>query len=307
MDTRDNGTSALKARVLSPLAPAPRAASRPRRPMSDVVLYELHVKGFTMTLPGIPDALRGTYAGLAHPVAIAHLQRLGVTTLSLLPVQTALHESGLDERGLANYWGYNTIGFFCPDARYAACRKAGDATIGSVVEEFRAMVATLQSAGFEVVLDVVYNHTPEGDENGPTILFRGLDNPSWYRLMGDDAAATRTAAAAAITLRVIHPARDPVRARFAALLGRDDGRGRLPLRSGAGSRPYASWFRSFRTVLGRTASRPDAGERASDRRALGLWTRRLPTRPPARPLQRMERSLSRRRTQLLARQRCASR
>ena len=210
MDTRDNGASALKARVLPPLAPATRAASRPRRPMSDVVLYELHVKGFTMTLPGIPDALRGTYAGLAHPLAIAHLQRLGVTTLSLLPVQTALHESGLDERGLANYWGYNTIGFFCPDARYAACSKTGDTSIGSigigsVVDEFRAMVATLQNAGFEVVLDVVYNHTPEGDENGPTISFRGLDNPSWYRLMGDDRSRYENSSGCGNTLRVIHP------------------------------------------------------------------------------------------------------
>jgi isoamylase len=210
MDTRDNAAFALKARVLPSLPTATRPPAHPRQPLSEVVLYELHVKGFTMRMPGIPDALRGTYAGLAHPAAIAHLKRLGVTTLSLLPVQTALHESGLDECGLVNYWGYNTIGFFCPDARYAACRKADAAQseaagIGGVVEEFRAMVAALQAAGFEVVLDVVYNHTPEGNENGPTISFRGLDNPSWYRLAGDDRSRYENSSGCGNTLRAIHP------------------------------------------------------------------------------------------------------
>lgn len=205
MDTRDNAAFALKARVLPPLAAAPRASTHPRRPLSESVLYELHVKGFTMALPGVPDALRGTYAGLAHPAAIAHLQRLGVTTLSLLPVQTALHEQGLDERGLSNYWGYNTIGFFCPDARYSAARKAGDARVEAIVEEFRAMVAALQDAGFEVLLDVVYNHTAEGDEAGPTVSFRGLDNPSWYRLMPDDRSRYENSSGCGNTLRAIHP------------------------------------------------------------------------------------------------------
>jgi glycogen debranching enzyme GlgX len=211
MDTRDNAAFALKACVLPPLPAAARTPAQPRRPLSESVLYEVHVKGFTMRMPGIPDALRGTYAGLAHPVAIAHLKRLGVTTLSLLPVHTALHESGLDERGLANYWGYNTIGFFSPDARYAACRKqnaeaaASHASIGAVAEEFRAMVAALHDAGFDVVLDVVYNHTAEGSEHGPTLSFRGLDNPSWYRLMGDDRSRYENSSGCGNTLRAIHP------------------------------------------------------------------------------------------------------
>lgn len=203
LDTRDNAAFALKARVTPPLAT--RAAQRPRRPLSEVVLYELHVKGFTMTLPGIPDALRGTYAGLAHPAAIAHLQRLGVTTLSLLPVHTAIDEHGVHERGLRNYWGYNTIGFLCPDARYSASHGTGDHAVGAVITEFRAMVAALQAAGFEVVLDVVFNHTAEADEHGPTISFRGLDNPSWYRLKTDDRSRYENASGCGNTLRLIHP------------------------------------------------------------------------------------------------------
>ncbi len=199
-DTRDNAAFALKARVTAPDAPATRAPRQPRRALADLVLYELHVKGFTMTLPGIPDALRGTFAGLAHPAAIAHLRRLGVNALSLLPVQTALDEPTLAERGLSNYWGYNTLGFFCPDARFAAERSPGGA-----IAEFKAMVATLQAAGFEVILDVVYNHTAEGDEHGPTLSFRGLDNISWYRLMPDDRGRCDNASGCGNTLRLIHP------------------------------------------------------------------------------------------------------
>jgi isoamylase len=142
---------------------------------------------------------------LAHPRAIAHLKRLGVTTLSLLPVHTALDEHGVRERGLGNYWGYNSIGFFCPDARYAASRRSGDQSVGAVIEEFRTMVATLQAEGFEIVLDVVFNHTPEADENGPTISFRGLDNPSWYRLKTDDRSRYENASGCGNTLRLIHP------------------------------------------------------------------------------------------------------
>ena len=205
LDTRDNAAFALKARVTAPFAQAMRPAQRVRKPLPEVVLYELHVKGFTMTLPGIPDALRGTYAGLAHPAAIAHLKRLGVTTLSLLPVHTAIDEQHLSDRSLGNYWGYNTIGFFCPDARYAASRRATDPHIGSIIEEFRAMVAALQAAGFEVVLDVVFNHTAEADEQGPTISFRGLDNPSWYRLKADDRSRYENASGCGNTLRLIHP------------------------------------------------------------------------------------------------------
>jgi glycogen debranching enzyme len=175
-DTRDNAAHAFKARVVADEAPP-----LPRLPQSagaDTLIYEVHVRGFTKQMPGVPEPLRGTYAGLAHDAAIAHLQRLGVTSVCLLPVQQHLDEAHLAARGLVNYWGYNTLGFFCPEPRYAA------ATTGAGVrEEFREMVRRLHAAGIEVLLDVVYNHTPEGDERGPTLAWRGLDNASCYRLV----------------------------------------------------------------------------------------------------------------------------
>ncbi|MFN7520607.1 MAG: glycogen debranching protein GlgX [Lysobacteraceae bacterium] len=202
-DPRDNAPFALKARVVDAPAPladdlAPRPASSPRRPLRDSVLYELNVRGFTMRLPGVPDALRGTFAGLAHPAAIAHLKSLGVTTLSLMPVMEWLDEAPLVERGLRNYWGYNTIAFFCPARRL--CHQPGDS-----IGEFRRMVATLQREGFDVLLDVVLNHTAEGDKHGPTLSFRGLDNASWYRLVGDDRSRYENATGCGNTLRLIHP------------------------------------------------------------------------------------------------------
>src|SRR5690606_32892896 len=124
-----------------------------------------------MNHPGIPDDVRGTYAGLAHPVMIEHLQNLGVTAIELLPVHQFVHDSGLTERGLSNYWGYNTIGFFAPHNGYA-----GFGTAGEQVLEFKTMVRTLHRAGIEVILDVVYNHTAEGNHLGPTLSFRGIDN-----------------------------------------------------------------------------------------------------------------------------------
>ncbi|MFN9966688.1 MAG: glycogen debranching protein GlgX, partial [Lysobacteraceae bacterium] len=202
-DPRDNAPFALKARVVDAPAPladdlAPRPASSPRRPLRDSVLYELNVRGFTMRLPGVPDALRGTFEGLAHPASIAHLKSLGVTTLSLMPVMEWLDEAPLVERGLRNYWGYNTIAFFCPARRL--CHQPGDS-----IGEFRRMVATLQREGFDVLLDVVLNHTAEGDKHGPTLSFRGLDNASWYRLVGDDRSRYENATGCGNTLRLIHP------------------------------------------------------------------------------------------------------
>ena len=182
-DSRDNATQALKARVAPPPVPHTRL-HRPRRAPQDVVLYEVHVKGFSQQHPGVPAALRGSYAGLAHPAAIAHFKRLGVTTLSLLPVHYCIDEPHLAERRLRNYWGYNTLGFFCPDPRLASAAHRDDPT--AVAAEFRAMVDALHEAGLEVVLDVVYNHTPEGNEFGPTLSFRGLDNKTWYRLVSGD-------------------------------------------------------------------------------------------------------------------------
>jgi glycogen operon protein len=145
----------------------------PRTSWRDTVIYELHVKGFTQRHPDVPEQLRGTYAGLASLPAIEYLKRLGVTAVELLPVQAFVDERRLVQHGLRNYWGYNTIGFFAPEMRYSA-----SGTLG----EFKTMVKTLHDAGLEVILDVVYNHTAEGDHTGPTLSFRGLDNAIYYRL-----------------------------------------------------------------------------------------------------------------------------
>ncbi|TXC93562.1 glycogen debranching protein GlgX [Streptomyces sp. ISID311] len=153
---------------------------RPKTPWPDSVLYELHVRGFTMLHPGIPERLRGTYAGLAHPAALEHLVRLGVTAVELLPVHQFAHEDHLVRRGLRNYWGYNSIGYFAPHAGYAAT-----GTRGQQVGEFKRMVRALHDAGIEVILDVVYNHTAEAGELGPTLSLRGIDNRGYYRLAGD--------------------------------------------------------------------------------------------------------------------------
>ena len=173
LDTRDNGAGAHKARVVDDRTEW-HGDRAPATPLIDTVIYEVHVRGFTKTMPGVPEHERGTYAGLCSNAAIAHLQRLGVTALSLLPVLQILDEPRLAQMGLVNYWGYNTLGFFCPDPRYAASAQPR--------EEFRDMVRRLHAAGIEVLLDVVFNHTPEGDERGATLSWRGLDNASYYRL-----------------------------------------------------------------------------------------------------------------------------
>jgi glycogen operon protein len=151
---------------------------RPQTPWADTVIYELHVRGFTKLHPDIPEPLRGTYAGLAHPAAIDHLVRLGVTAVELMPVHQFVTEPAVTRRGLTNYWGYNSIGYFAPHGAYSS---SGDA--GQQVGEFKAMVRALHAAGIEVILDVVYNHTAEGDETGPTLCFRGIDNPAYYKLV----------------------------------------------------------------------------------------------------------------------------
>lgn len=192
---------ALKARVAAAPGPTPGGSNAPRHKPADLVLYELHVKGFSKLHPDIPAPLRGTYAGLAHPAAIAHFKSLGVTTLSLLPVQYWLDEPALALRGLSNYWGYNTLGFCCPEPRLASQRDDPSA----VTAEFRQMVDTLHANGLEVVLDVVYNHSPEGNELGPTLSFRGLDNASWYCLVPDDRSRFENFSACGNTLQVAHP------------------------------------------------------------------------------------------------------
>ncbi len=156
---------------------------RPNYRYAETVFYEVHVKGFTMTNPEVPPDLRGTYAGLAHEAVIGHLVDLGITTVELLPVHENVPEQFLLDRGLTNYWGYNTIGYFAPHEAYSAAARAK--RVGGQVAEFKAMVDALHGAGLEVVLDVVFNHTAEGNHLGPTLCFRGLDNPAYYRLTAD--------------------------------------------------------------------------------------------------------------------------
>jgi isoamylase len=157
-----------------------RDGSFRRRPYADTIIYETHVKGFTMRRPGVPPELRGTYAGLGHEAAVGYLADLGVTAVELLPVHENVPEAFLVERGLTNYWGYNTIGYFAPHQGYSTAVRAGQP--GGQVSEFKAMVDALHAAGIEVILDVVFNHTAEGNHTGPTLCFRGLDNPAYYRL-----------------------------------------------------------------------------------------------------------------------------
>ncbi|HSG40024.1 MAG TPA: glycogen debranching protein GlgX [Thermoanaerobaculia bacterium] len=154
----------------------------PRVPNHETIIYEVHVKGFTQRHPDVPEELRGTYAGIAHPAAIGHLKRLGVTAVELMPVHHFIQDSLLLERGLRNYWGYNSIGYLAPYDGYAA---AGG-FIGQQVQEFKHMVKTLHQEGIEVILDVVYNHTAEGNHRGPMLSFKGIDNAAYYRLMPDD-------------------------------------------------------------------------------------------------------------------------
>ena len=150
---------------------------RPNRPWADTVLYETHVRGFTMRHPSVPPELRGTFAGLAHPAAVEHLTSLGVTAIELMPVHHFVSEVGLLRRGLTNYWGYNTLGYFAPHAGFSS-----SGSRGQQVTEFKQMVKAMHDAGIEVILDVVYNHTAESDELGPTLAFRGIDNAGYYRL-----------------------------------------------------------------------------------------------------------------------------
>ncbi|HEX2073434.1 MAG TPA: glycogen debranching protein GlgX [Geodermatophilus sp.] len=156
---------------------------RPGTPWSDTVIYEVHVKGATMSHPDVPPGLRGTYAGLAHPAFVEHLQALGVTAVELLPVHHFVSEPHLLRRRLSNYWGYNTLGYFAPHAAYSSAGSGGQQ-----VTEFKAMVKALHAAGIEVILDVVYNHTAEGDHTGPTLSFKGIDNGGYYRLDGANPA-----------------------------------------------------------------------------------------------------------------------
>ena len=194
-DRRDSAVGMPKCKVIDP-AFTWGGDRGPAVPWHEMVIYELHVRGYTMQHPDVPPQLRGTYAGLATAPVIDYLKRLGVTTIELMPVHAFVDDRRLVEQGLRNYWGYNTIGFFAPDARYSASGK---------VNEFKTMVKTLHSAGFEVILDVVYNHTAEGNHLGPTLCFRGIDNVSYYRLQHDDRRFYTDYTGTGNTLDMQHP------------------------------------------------------------------------------------------------------
>jgi isoamylase len=179
-DDRDSSPAVPKSIVIDETAPMVDARQF-RYPWNGRPIYELHVKGFTFRHPEVPEELRGTYSGLVSPPVIEYLRGLGVTSVELMPIHQFVSDGMLQSKGLTNYWGYNSIGFFAPDVRYASKGR-----LGEQVDEFRQMVDALHKAGIEVILDVVYNHTAEGNHLGPTICFRGIDNAAYYRLEPDN-------------------------------------------------------------------------------------------------------------------------
>ena len=194
-DRRDNARAMYKSVVLDP-AHTWRHGLQPKTPWQDTVIYEAHVKGLTQLRDDVPAATRGTFRGLTEPAVIEHLHKLGVTAIELLPIHAILDERPLIERGLSNYWGYNTLSFFAPEARYGG---------SSAIDAFRATVAALHEAGIEVILDVVYNHTAEGNHLGPTLCYRGIDNASYYWLQPDQPRFYENFTGTGNALKLTHP------------------------------------------------------------------------------------------------------
>jgi glycogen operon protein len=198
-DDRDSASAMPKSVVLDPSYDW-EGDQPPKTPWHKTIIYELHVKGFTKRHPQVEERLRGTYAGLASPAAIEYLTSLGVTAVELMPVHQFVADRHLVERGLTNYWGYNSIGYFAPDVRYSS-----QGYLGEQVREFKDMVKALHRAGIEVILDVVYNHTGEGNHMGPTLCFRGIDNASYYRLVNADRRYYMDYTGCGNTLNMMHP------------------------------------------------------------------------------------------------------
>src|SRR4051794_38835570 len=195
----DSGRQAPKSVVINPFFDW-QNDRYPRTPYHETVIYEAHVRGLTMTHPSLPPEIRGPYAGIAHPATIERLQKLGITAIELMPVHQFVQDHHLVQRDLSNYWGYNTIGFFAPHNAYS-----GSGQRGQQVLEFKAMVRELHAAGIEVILDVVYNHTAEGNEMGPTLSFRGIDNQAYYRLVDNSPEHYYDTTGTGNTLLMRHP------------------------------------------------------------------------------------------------------
>src|SRR6187402_2520585 len=195
-DRRDNARGMPKAVVVDETFNWGRKESRPSVPWEDTIIYEAHVKGLTMGRKDVPPGLRGTYRGLSSPAMIDHLKRLGVTAIELLPVQSFVDDRRLVELKLANYWGYNSLSFFAPEARYGQ---------DNPLDAFRTTVARMHDAGIEVILDVVYNHTAEGNHLGPTLSYRGIDNASYYWLKPDEPRYTDDFTGTGNSLKLAHP------------------------------------------------------------------------------------------------------
>jgi glycogen operon protein len=197
-DERDSAPFVPKCIVIDPNFDFSGERGRKNVRWDETIFYEVHVKGFTKSRPDIPEHLRGTYAGLAAPSVVDYIRSLGVTSVELLPIHAFVDDSNLLEKGLSNYWGYNTIGFFAPDPRYASDRP-------NTLREFKELVARYHEAGLEIILDVVYNHTAEGNEKGPTLSFKGIDNKNYYRLLPDQPRYYINETGTGNTLNVSHP------------------------------------------------------------------------------------------------------
>ncbi len=253
-----------------------------RHAWDETVIYEMHLRGFTMTHPAVPPPLRGTAAGMSSPEVVGHLHGLGVTAVELLPVHAFVDDRRLVEHGLANYWGYNSIGFFAPQPRYLA---------SGLISEFQVLVRRLHDAGIEVILDVVYNHTGEGNQMGPTLSFRGIDNASYYRLLPDNPRHYIDDTGTGNSLNLQHPrvlqmVMDSLRYWVGVM--HVDGF-RFDLATTLGREPHG--FERPRAFLRCHAPGPAARPRQADRRALGHRPGRLSARQLRAALGRMERPL----------------
>ena len=272
----------------------------PRHPMHETIIYEAHVRGMTLQPPGVPEELRGTYAGLAHPAVVEHLTSLGITAIELMPVHQFVHDHHLVERGLRNYWGYNSIAYLAPHNGYATSRRSGRRPQPRSTE-FKAMVKTLHAAGIEVIMDVVYNHTAEGNHLGPTLSMRGIDNLAYYRVTDDEPALLPRLHRHRQQPQHAQPARAAADHGQPALLGDRDARRRVPLRPRVDAGPRAVRRRPAVGVLRPRPAGPGRVVGQADRRAVGRRRGRLPGRQLPAAVVGVERPLPRHDPRLLAR------